>query len=91
MKFVMCPECEAGFKETDLRDGKLPPHRWLGQPCPGGEDDRPKFYLCGGCDHLHPFGWTGDCRDNSQRFTHDQVDARWPHWIEVDEATGEEV
>ena len=33
----------------------------------------PRYFRCGGCDHLHPFGWTGDCRDNNQRFT-DQHD-----------------
>lgn len=35
MKYVMCPECEASFKETDVKDGKLPPHKWLGKPCVG--------------------------------------------------------
>lgn len=61
-------------------------------------DTRPKFYLCGGCEHWHPFGWTGDCRDNGQRFTTDKLDTLypdkngdgWPDWVEVDEATGEE-
>lgn len=52
------------------------------------------FYLCGGCDHWHPQYWTGDCRDDAQRFTPEQLDAKypdtngdgWPEWIEVDEA-----
>ena len=34
-----------------------------------------RFYRCGGCDHLHPYGWIGDCRDNAQRYTdaHDKA------------------
>ena len=32
------------------------------------------FYECGGCDHLHPLGWTGDCRDDTQRYTSDVLD-----------------
>lgn len=59
-------------------------------------DTRPKFYLCGGCKHWHPFGWTGDCRDNRQRFTTDKLDTLypdkngdgWPDWVEVDEEIG---
>ena len=31
------------------------------------------FYECGGCDHYHPLGWTGDCRDDSQRFTDEDL------------------
>jgi hypothetical protein len=33
------------------------------------------FYECGGCDHLHPLGWTGDCREDSQRFRTDELPA----------------
>lgn len=67
-----------------------------------GKDTRPKFYLCGGCDHFHPLGWTGDCRDNSQRFTADKLNELYPEsktmrtgweqgWVEVDEHTGEAI
>lgn len=55
--------------------------------------ERPKFFQCGCCDHWHPQGWTGDCRDNDARFTTGQLDILfpdkngdgWPDWIEVDE------
>jgi hypothetical protein len=59
-------------------------------------DGRPKFYLCGGCDHWHPFGWGGDCRNDAHRFTVEQLDTLfpdtnkdgWPDWYEADEKTG---
>lgn len=59
----------------------------------------PRFYLCGCCEHWHPLSWTGDCRDNAQRFTTMQLDEQypdrnkdgWPDWIEVDERTGTEI
>lgn len=34
----------------------------------------PLFYLCGGCGHRHPVGWTGDCRDDAFRFTDEELD-----------------
>jgi len=36
-KYVMCPECEACFPDTQLVNGKLPPHKgFRGEPtCPG--------------------------------------------------------
>lgn len=54
---------------------------------------RPKFYWCGGCDHWHPSGYTGDCRNDKVRFTAQQLDELypdengdgWPDWIEVTE------
>ena len=50
-----------------------------------------KYYECGGCGHYHPFGWTGDCRDNARRSTGAQLDSlHGAHWREVDEYTGEE-
>lgn len=48
----------------------------------------PRFYCCGGCGEFHPFGWTGDCREDSQRFTANTLDDSYPTWIEVNEETG---
>lgn len=60
---------------------------------PPKPDTRAKFFYCGGCDHLHPFGWTGDCRDDSQRFTYDRIETLHGRqdegWIQVNEETGE--
>lgn len=48
------------------------------------------FYSCGGCEHYHPLGWTGDCRDDLRRFTAAELDAHYGEtWREVDENTGE--
>lgn len=67
---------------------------------------KPKYYLCGGCGHLHPFGWTGDCRVDENRFTYDQLDekhgkqdvdfaagdfSRTDGWVEIDEDLGEPI
>lgn len=30
-----------------------------------------EFYECGICDHLHPTNWSGDCRDDANRFLPD--------------------
>lgn len=62
------------------------------------KDTRPKYFYCCGCDHFHPLGWVGDCRDNAHRFTAMDLDAKHPAkrgsldlgWAEVDEDTGEE-
>lgn len=44
----------------------------------------PIFYECGICDHVHPWDWDGDCRDNANRFTRDQLDERFgPHGYEL--------
>lgn len=66
-------------------------HAWECADC-GYIYGQPRFYLCGSCDHYHPLGWKGDCRDDSQRFTTDQLDARYPDrdgngqgWLEVEE------
>jgi hypothetical protein len=56
-----------------------------------------RFFECGGCGHWHPFGWTGDCRDDAHRFSSNDLDAlfpdsnndHWPDWLECDESTGE--
>lgn len=31
-------------------------------------ESSPKFFECGGCGAYHPLGFTGDCRDNINRF-----------------------
>jgi hypothetical protein len=28
-----------------------------------------RYYECGICEHLHPWDWHGDCRDDANRFT----------------------
>lgn len=35
------------------------------------------FYECGICDHLHPCQFMGDCRDDSNRFTDEDVETRF--------------
>lgn len=30
-----CPECESNFKSTDMKNGKLPEHKFNGERCPG--------------------------------------------------------
>jgi len=37
----------------------------------------PKFYECDICGHCHPWDWDGDCRENSNRFTNDELDRRY--------------
>lgn len=32
------------------------------------------FYECGCCDHLHRVDWHGDCREDLERFTFDELD-----------------
>lgn len=33
--YFTCPECEANFAASSLIGGDLPPHKFLGKPCPG--------------------------------------------------------
>lgn len=35
------------------------------------------FYECGICDCLHPCGFAGDCRDDSNRFALDELEERY--------------
>lgn len=35
------------------------------------------FYSCGGCEHYHPINWNGDCRDDANRFTGDDLDEKY--------------
>ena len=52
--------------------------------------DTNRFFECGGCDHLHPYGWTGDCRNDTNRFTYDKLDELFGNaWSLVDEQSGE--
>ncbi len=37
----------------------------------------PTFSECGCCGHFHPIGFTGDCRDDANRFTAEQLTARY--------------
>lgn len=37
---------------------------------------KPHYVECGGCDHLHPAHYLGDCRADDMRFTYDQLDDR---------------
>lgn len=48
---------------------------------------KPRFYLCGGCDHNHHEGFTGDCREDAQRFTDQQLDEIHgvDGWVSVEE------
>lgn len=40
-------------------------------------EGKPRFYLCGICEHLHPASWDGDCRDDNNRFTYDELDKQY--------------
>ena len=36
---------------------------------------KPKYFFeCGGCDQYHPLGFTGDCRDDANRYNLDDED-----------------
>jgi hypothetical protein len=43
------------------------------------------FVECGSCGHYHRPEFAGDCRDNDNRFTTDQVEAEvgidWGDWV----------
>ncbi len=34
------------------------------------------YYDCEICSHFHPWDWNGDCRDNKNRLTYDDLDER---------------
>ena len=46
---------------------------------------RPTFYDCGICGHLHPVIWDGDCRDDNNRYSVDELDSEFGAfgWDEV--------
>lgn len=50
-----------------------------------GATGKPTFYECGCCGHLHPLKWDGDCRDDNNRFTADELDTRYGEnkWTEL--------
>ena len=33
------------------------------------------YYECEICDDLHPWEWSGDCRDDANRFTHEDLES----------------
>ncbi len=37
---------------------------------------KPVYYDCGICGRIHPWGFTGDCRDDSNRFNEDDLVAK---------------
>lgn len=37
---------------------------------------KPVYYDCEICGHYHPWEWNGDCRDNANRFTCNEIDAK---------------
>ncbi|HEY6766622.1 MAG TPA: hypothetical protein VI386_17825 [Candidatus Sulfotelmatobacter sp.] len=45
----------------------------------------PQFYECGICGHCHPILWDGDCRDDNNRFTNQELDDKYgaDGWEEV--------
>ncbi len=58
------------------------PEQWSGRV----EDAaKPKFYECGICGHCHPAEWNGDCREDANRFTNQQLDDKYGQdgWQEV--------
>lgn len=45
---------------------------------------KPRYYECGICDHVHPWDFDGDCRDDANRFTAEALDAKHgPHGYEL--------
>ena len=44
------------------------------------------FCECGCCGQLHPVNWQGDCRDDSNRYHPDELDAIYGEgkWTEVE-------
>lgn len=47
------------------------------------------YYECGICDCLHPCGFTGDCRDDGNRFALDELDEEYG-WDNVNIVSMEE-
>jgi hypothetical protein len=48
-----------------------------------GSIDMPKFYECEICGHCHPWEWNGDCRDDANRFTNEQLEAQYGDDLEL--------
>jgi hypothetical protein len=36
--------------------------------------NEPIYYDCGICGHFHPWNWNGDCRDDANRLTYNDLD-----------------
>ena len=49
-----------------------------------------EYDLCGCCGSFHPPKWNGDCREDANRFTEDELDQKhgaWG-WVEVPHPLG---
>lgn len=42
--------------------------------CRVTEMEQFNYYECGICEHLHPWIFDGDCRDNKNRFGYDEIE-----------------
>ena len=40
------------------------------------DKNRVYYILCQHCSHFHPWFWDGDCINDSNRFTYDQLDEK---------------
>ena len=81
--------CMEGTDEHGIPIGKGGVSLWE-QNCPvcgngSVTPDEPKpFYLCRCCEMYHPLDWWGDCRDNDNRYTPDDLDKEYGDgWVEV--------
>lgn len=49
----------------------------------------PEFFRCGCCDHFHSVNFWGDCRQDDQRFTEDDLEEKYGKehegWLEVEQ------
>ncbi len=64
----------------DAVAGAIGPSRQSPLPFPFAaliEETPPVFEECGQCGHYHQEGFTGDCRDDSERFTCEQLDDQY--------------
>ena len=43
------------------------------QPILGKVNIMNKYYECGICEHLHPWNFDGDCRDDANRLRSDEI------------------
>jgi hypothetical protein len=39
-------------------------------------NERPVYYECGICGSFHPWNWDGDCRDDANRFSIEQLNKK---------------
>lgn len=62
--------------------------------------EKPVYYACGICGHNHPWRWVGDCREDGNRFTDEQLEQKhgrggfelrdWDERVAADEGQTEE-